>query len=612
MPEALTWILPILAGYVLGSIPFGYVIVRLLRGIDVRQYGSHNIGATNVLRVVGWGPALLTLLGDVGKGVLPPVIAARMPMTGGGSSDWVVVLATMAALYGHAYSLYFWLKERQFAKGKAVATGLGAVVGFSLTGHVSWWVLGAVGLTWIAVLLAPRLAGRGFGWVSLSSILAACALPAVTWATGARPPYVLFGLAAAVFVAWRHKENIGRLLDGVEPRIGERLPLAGVDTKEISCAFLIHAMSPEDWWQSRRFAWAAPLYNRGVLPHALMRYLILLCRVLKVDTVRGIEVPDGRKVQVHLLCVPWLPEQIKDHPRLALRRAVLAARTARELGASCLGLGAYWSVIGNKGQEVQDRCPSIPVTNGGAYTAGTIKQAVPTVFGRLQDRGRDPASVTAGVVGANGVVGFGICRQLLGRVAKLILIGTDQCRLEKSAGTLRRRAEKNGTVIEVTTDLSACRQAEILFTATSNAGAVLFPEHVSENTVIYDLGRPADVDESVLALPGVVVIPGGVVRPPGQMQSRLDVHFGAGRIPACMAETILIALDRCFDRVSLGDVTRSENVDYFVERAEQYGFTVVDEPETVPQTAAGGVACQAGTRLNGRLGSAGLKGEGVL
>jgi predicted amino acid dehydrogenase len=315
----------------------------------------------------------------------------------------------------------------------------------------------------------------------------------------------------------------------------------------------------------------------------VLKKLILLVRPIKSDTIHGITIPDGRTVQVHLVVVPWLPEMIKEHPELAVRRAIQAAEVARDLGARCLGLGAYWSVVGNKGLDVQTAAPFIPITNGGAYTAGTVKQAVPVVLAHLTSRGADPFESTAAVVGANGVVGFGICRQLVGRIGRLIMIGTDLERLERSAALLRRRS--GGTTVVVSTELQDCSEAEMIFTATSTVAPVLFEHHVQPGAVIYDLGRPADVDVSVDRVPGVTVIPGGVVRPPGQLRHRLDVHFGPGQIPACMAETILIALDECFERVSLGGDTKSENIDYFVGLAERYGFEVVDDvptPESLP------------------------------
>jgi predicted amino acid dehydrogenase len=268
---------------------------------------------------------------------------------------------------------------------------------------------------------------------------------------------------------------------------------------------------------------------------------------------------------------------IKAHPELAVHRATQAAQLAKDLGARCLGLGAYWSVVGNKGQQVAERASFIPVTNGGGYTAGTVKQAVPQVFGKLRARGIEPEEATAAVVGANGVVGFGICRQIVGRVRKLVLVGTDIDRLERSAAMLRRRAEKEGREVVIATDMAACREADMVFTATSTVEPVLHAEHVKPGAVIYDMGRPADVADSVLEVAGVSLIPGGVVRPPGKMENHIDVHFGQGCIPACMAETILIALDECYDRVSLGEGTSSENIEHLVSLAERYGFEVVDE-----------------------------------
>jgi acyl-phosphate glycerol 3-phosphate acyltransferase len=583
--EALRGLLPVLIGYLLGSIPFGYLIVKVGRGIDIREYGSHNIGATNVLRVVGWFPALLTLLGDIGKGAAPVVLATLPFFTAGTVNPWIVVLTALAAIWGHAYSGYFYLAERRFARGKAVATGLGAVIGFVAAGQVAWPALAIVAGVWVAAVFLPKpLTGR-FGWVSLGSVLAAISLPAAIALVGAPLPYILFGVATALFVLWKHKENLGRLLDGVEPRLGERVPLAGVDRDEVSCAFMIHAITPEDWWQTRRFSWAVGLYRAGLLPLGVLKKLFLFVRPIKLDTVRGIRVRDGRTVQVHLVCVPWLPDMIKAHPHFAVRRATQAARLARDLGARCIGLGAYWSVVGNKGQQVQEAAPFIPVTNGGAYTAGTVKQAVPMVWAKLRARGVEPERATAAVVGANGVVGFGICRQLAGHVARLILVGTDPERLEKSAALLRRRAQKHpGTEIVTTTDVARCREADVVFAATSTIEPVVLPEHVKPEAVIYDLGRPADVHSSVLEMPGVTVIPGGMVRPPGEMRQRIDCHFGEGQIPACMAETILLALEECYDRVSLGDGTRAENIDYFVEVAERYGFQVVDEAIRPTQT----------------------------
>ncbi len=583
-------LLPPLLGYLLGSIPFGYVIGRAFKGIDVRRYGSHNIGATNVLRVVGPFPALLTLLLDIGKGMAPVALAAQPWWTGRSGEAWLIVLTAGMAILGHAYSAWFYLRERKFSRGKAVAAALGADLGFVMVGGIPpAGVLVPLGI-FLATVFGPRLVSRRFGYVSLGAILAVASLAPLLHALRVELPYQLFAWAALLFILWKHKENIGRILDGVEPRLGEKPPLAGLDEHEVACAFMIHPMVPEDWWQTRRFAPLAPFYRAGLLPQRLLERMTRLVRPMKLDEIRGIEAASGRKARVYLLCAPLLPHQIKGDPELAVRRAVQAAHLAQDLGAAVFGLGAYWSVVGNKGEDVQAEA-EIPVTNGGAYTAGTVKAAVPAMLRRLARAGVDLGAVRAGVVGANGVVGFRICHSLLGHVGELVMVGRDAERLERSAARLRHRA--GVTEIGTTTSLDALADCDLVFSATSEPDPVLFPRHVRPGALIYDLGRPADVDESVKAIPGVEVVPGGIVRPPGRPTSRLDIHFGRDTIPACLAETIIIALEGCPERRTLGDNSKTENVEYFVQKAEELGFVVVDgvidgadaAPDTAPRAA---------------------------
>jgi acyl-phosphate glycerol 3-phosphate acyltransferase len=566
-------LLPPLLGYLLGSVPFGYLIGRTFKGIDVRRYGSHNIGATNVLRVVGPVPALVTLLLDVGKGLIPVVVAAQQWWSGTPRSGWLVMASALAAIVGHAYSAWFYLWERKFSRGKAVAAGLGADLGFVAIGAVPPAGVLLPLVVFLLTLFGPRLVTRRYGFVSLGAVLGAASMPPLFALLRVELPYQLFAWVTLLFILWKHKENIGRILDGVEPRLGEKPPLSGMDQDEVACAFMIHPMTPEDWWQTRRFAPLAPLFRAGLLPLSLLERLTRLVRPMKMDEIRGIRLADGRRVRVYLIAAPLLPRQIKAEPQLAVRRAVQASRLAQDLGASVFGLGAYWSVVGNKGEDVQAES-EITVTNGGAYTAGTVKAAVPTLLNRLQREGIPLEAVCVGVVGANGVVGFRVSHALLGHVGRLILIGRDRERLERSAARLCHRAGR--TEIVVSTSLEMLRECSLIFSATSEPDPVILSQHVRPGALVYDLGRPADVDESVQGLPGVEVIPGGTVRPPGCASQRLDIHFGHGVIPACLAETIIIAVDGCHERRTLGDSSKAENVQFFVNRAEELGFVVVD------------------------------------
>jgi glycerol-3-phosphate acyltransferase PlsY len=188
-------------GYLLGSIPFGFLIARFAGVRDIRRTGSGNIGATNITRTVGILPGIATLLLDGGKGALAVWIAGHW---GHGIAP-PVIFAGLAAILGHMYPV--WLR---FRGGRGVATAIGV---FLMIGP--WAVLADLAL-WLAVMLIWRYA-------SLSSILWAAALPlAMYWlyVPGEHPsPDITVGtVLAAIFIIWRHRENLRRLVEGTEPR----------------------------------------------------------------------------------------------------------------------------------------------------------------------------------------------------------------------------------------------------------------------------------------------------------------------------------------------------------------------------------------------------------
>ena len=195
----LTVLLLLAIGYLLGSTPSGYFAGRWLKGIDLRDCGSGSTGATNVLRNVGKGPALVVFLLDVGKGALAVLLAKHF-----GLGNWIQVLAGLAALAGHIWPIWLGWKG-----GKAVATGLGMFLG------LAWPVgLACFGL-FMAVISIFRI-------VSLSSVVAAIGLPLLMLLAGQSAAYISVSLVAMLLVLWRHRSNIERLLAGTEPKIGEK------------------------------------------------------------------------------------------------------------------------------------------------------------------------------------------------------------------------------------------------------------------------------------------------------------------------------------------------------------------------------------------------------
>jgi glycerol-3-phosphate acyltransferase PlsY len=198
----------LLASYLLGSIPSGYLAGRWMQSLDIRQHGSGSTGATNVLRVLGKGPALAVFVVDVLKGTAAVQLAQVALRAQGWQVDSVVVACGLAALAGHSFPL--WLGGKG---GKAVATGLGMLLGLATP----------VGLACFGVFLTVLSVSR---IVSLSSIAAALSLPLlmIGWfnsnGMGLRWPYLILALLTSVLVIVRHKTNFQRLLKGNEPKIG--------------------------------------------------------------------------------------------------------------------------------------------------------------------------------------------------------------------------------------------------------------------------------------------------------------------------------------------------------------------------------------------------------
>ena len=185
-----------LLGYVFGSIPCGLWLVQAFHGIDIRKYGSGNIGTTNVFRTVGPKTAAAVLAGDMLKGILALYIISKFS-----AEPVIVAVAALGALLGHNYSLFLGFKG-----GKGVATGLGLFLYM-----LPWGAAAGLGV-WIIIVLITR-------YVSLGSVIAAIVAASAGWYLNYPVPFAVFGTLACLFVIIRHKDNIKRLLDGTESKI---------------------------------------------------------------------------------------------------------------------------------------------------------------------------------------------------------------------------------------------------------------------------------------------------------------------------------------------------------------------------------------------------------
>lgn len=188
-------LLTLVAAYLIGGIPFGYLLVRWRKGVDVRTQGSGNIGATNVLRTTGKGLGIVTLLLDIGKGALAVWL---MDLATGGEALWMS-LAALAVIAGHAFPVFL-----KFQGGKAVASFVGAFL------YLTPAPLFAVVILFVATVGATK-------YVSLASMVGALLFPLACWLLLQPPwPVLLAAIVGGAFIIWRHRANFTRLRAGNE------------------------------------------------------------------------------------------------------------------------------------------------------------------------------------------------------------------------------------------------------------------------------------------------------------------------------------------------------------------------------------------------------------
>ncbi|MDZ7706024.1 MAG: glycerol-3-phosphate 1-O-acyltransferase PlsY [Trueperaceae bacterium] len=195
----------ILVGYLLGSIPSGYLMAKAY-GVNIQKVGSGNIGATNVLRTIGLVPALVVVVSDPLKGLLAVLIAKWA-----GLEPWLVVLTALVTILGNNFNIFLRLKG-----GKGVATSLGVFLGVAPAAAIAGAVIG----------LVTMYLGR---YVSLGSLVGLFSAPLVLALRTNDPPALVMGVAIFLLALYRHRENVRRLAEGTERRIGDKKKKLSVD-----------------------------------------------------------------------------------------------------------------------------------------------------------------------------------------------------------------------------------------------------------------------------------------------------------------------------------------------------------------------------------------------
>lgn len=287
--------------------------------------------------------------------------------------------------------------------------------------------------------------------------------------------------------------------------------------------------------------------------------------------IQGTKSLTGREVEGHLVMCPLLPDQILDHdPRFVIEKVCDAARVAEKLGIKLLGLAAYISLVGKRGSLVAKRV-SVPVTTGTAYTIATAYDAALYAAERV---GIQLRTCSAAIIGATGTIGGACSVMLSAQVSQLILVARNKQRLADLAISLKCDVE----ILKTTDDPNeAVRGADVVICCTNSPTALIGVDSLKPGSVVCDVSQPHNISSEVVEQrKDVLVIDGGVVKPPGDVNFNFNFGLAPGLAFACMAETMILALEQRYECFSLGGNISLAKIREIAALGRKHGFQIAN------------------------------------
>ena len=328
-----------------------------------------------------------------------------------------------------------------------------------------------------------------------------------------------------------------------------------------SFAFMIHPLDETD--VMRKFSVAK------YLPDFIIRQMLKHAPPFKASDITGIASKHNQISGCFVTC-PLTAKQMTTLPEpFVLDKIIRAGKVAQKAGAKVLGLGAFTSVVGDAGITVAKHL-TIPVTTGNSYTVATAIEGA-KMAAALMGHSLDTANVA--IVGATGSIGR-VCADILAReVRNLKLVGKDEVKLQKLANKI---LYETGLVAKICRDVKqSLRDADIVICVTNSVEVLINPEDLKPGAVVCDVSRPRNVSKSVADLRNdVLVIEGGLVEVPGDVDFHLNFGFPPGMAYACMAETMILALEQKYESYTLGRELDVKQVIEINKLAKKHGFKV--------------------------------------
>lgn len=324
-------------------------------------------------------------------------------------------------------------------------------------------------------------------------------------------------------------------------------------------AFMIHPLDISDF--ARKFGLL------GKLPPRLLEGLFKYAPPIKVSKITGVYSEHARAEGWFVACPITARLMVELPEEFVINKIIKTGKLAQKMGAKILGLGAFTSVVGDAGVTVAKNL-DIAVTTGNSYTVATAVEGTREAA-RLM--GHDLKKCHAVVVGATGSIGQ-VCARMLARdVRSLTLVARQKNRLEELA---RKIMYETGVAARITSDIKhALKNAQIVITVTSAVDTIIGPEDLMPGAVVCDVSRPRNVSKQVAEKRrDVLVIEGGVVNVPGEVDFHFNFGFPEGTSYACMAETMMLAMEGRYENFTLGRDLSLEQVEQISALARKHGF----------------------------------------
>lgn len=326
-------------------------------------------------------------------------------------------------------------------------------------------------------------------------------------------------------------------------------------------AFIIHPLDPK-----RDVARKFKVLGR-LLPVAWIHFFSRYFPPLYISQIRGVRSAMGGEAEGWLLACPYTPQRMLTlDVEEVYGKIVRTARMGERLGARIVGLGAFTSVVGDAGLTVAKRL-GIPVTTGNSYAVVTAIQTLAQAAARLDV---PMAGSTLAVVGATGSIGRACARYAARWGVRLLALGRNEERLRALA---RSFAEQGLPQPDLTTEVTELRRADLVLAAASSDRPIIEPEHLKVGAVVCDVALPPNVSPRVFQeRKDVLVVDGGAVRVPGEPELGFDFGLAPGLVYACMAETMLLALEGRYESFTLGREISLAQLETIAELAAKHGF----------------------------------------